>query len=196
MTKPIEDLPGEEWRDAPGFGGQYLVSNHGRVMSLQWGKSRILKPAPNSQGYLIVGLRKDGYRKSMLVSRLVMLAFLPVANAGDLQVNHKDFNLTNNTLSNLEWTTPRENVDHFLDTGKRVGACTIKGEAHHLSRLTEERVIEMRRLFDEGNHDCMQIANIYGISHSTALQVLKGKSWKKLLPPGWTAPDTSRKYGR
>lgn len=196
MITEIREGRHEEWRDVTGYEGLYRVSNQGRVMSLRWGKNKILRPTPNPKGYLIIGLRKDGQRKCPLVSRLVMLAFCPVQNADALQVNHKNFDLSNNTLVNLEWTTPRENLDHFLATGKRVGACTRKGEAHHLSRLTEERVIELRSLFDEGNHDCMQIAKLFNISHSTALQVLKGQSWKRLLPSGWTPPDTSRKYGR
>lgn len=34
-------------------------------------------------------------------------------------VNHKDGNRTNNTLENLEWVTPRENVIHSFKFGER-----------------------------------------------------------------------------
>lgn len=30
----LEDLPGEEWRDVVGFEGLYMVSDYGRVKSL------------------------------------------------------------------------------------------------------------------------------------------------------------------
>lgn len=41
--------------------------------------------------------------------RLVLLAFRPVKNSRELEVNHIDGNKINNCLENLEWCTSSEN---------------------------------------------------------------------------------------
>ena len=46
-----------------------------------------------------------------------MISFSCVENYKDLQVNHKDGNKGNNALSNLEWTTQKENILHASKNG-------------------------------------------------------------------------------
>lgn len=103
----------------------------------------LLKPADNGAGYLsvLVGYkrnkngRKVGIRK--YIHRLVAEAF--IANPDNLpQVNHKDFDKSNNCVSNLEWISKADNIQHSHDNGKMqkrydVGAVTV---------LTREQVIE------------------------------------------------------
>ena len=92
----------EQWRDIEGFDGLYQVSNQGRVKSLKYGKEKILKGVKSCNGYLTVGLCKDGKEVRKYIHRLVAEAFLP--NPQNLpQVNHKDEDKTNNCVENLEW---------------------------------------------------------------------------------------------
>lgn len=52
------------------------------------------------------------------VCRLVALAFhKPFTNPILIQVNHKDSNRSNDTPSNLEWCTPRQNQMHAIQQG-------------------------------------------------------------------------------
>lgn len=52
------------------------------------------------------------------VHRLVAKTFLPPpASEKHVWVNHKDGNKENNHVSNLEWTTISENIQHKYDTG-------------------------------------------------------------------------------
>ena len=51
----------------------------------------------------------EGKKRTFRVHRLVMMAFAPVDNMESLEVNHKDGNKRNNSLSNLEWCTSSEN---------------------------------------------------------------------------------------
>ena len=75
-----------------------------------------------ANGYLRVGLRVNGKQKTFLVHRLVALVFNPVKNSGAMQVNHIDENKANNNITNLEWTTAKENTNH----GSRTSRATTK----------------------------------------------------------------------
>lgn len=116
----------EEWRDVSQYEGFYQVSNLGRVKSLSREvknnngsfstKETILNPSKTSKGYLRVNLSKRSSRKIFLVHVLVAKAFIPLLD-DKLQVNHKDGDKTNNVVSNLEWVTNSENIQHSYDTG-------------------------------------------------------------------------------
>lgn len=106
----------EEWRDIKGYEGLYQISNLGRVKVLEkrnvsWGINR-KKTVPEhiktiniaKNGYYMVDLFKEHYRKRVYVHRLVAEAFIP--NPCNLPcINHKDENRSNNDISNLEWCT-------------------------------------------------------------------------------------------
>jgi hypothetical protein len=94
----------------------YEVSNSGRVRNVH--TERILKPAPNSKGYLCVLLYQGSKRnrRSFLVHRLVAQAFLP--NPSNLpQVNHLNGQKRDNRVLNLEWCTQSHNMRHAFATG-------------------------------------------------------------------------------
>ena len=113
----------EEWRDIPNYPG-YQASDRGRIRSVKHtvkysdGRIRehpgkILRPATNKRGYLEVypGLAPNGKRNTIGVHRLTAMAFIPNPKNKPF-INHKDGNPQNNTVSNLEWATPRENSRH------------------------------------------------------------------------------------
>lgn len=96
----------EEWRDLKGYEGLYKVSNLGRVYSVY--KQDFKQPYFDKDGYLMIGLRKEGKHKNLRLHRIIAEAFIP--NPDNLPcVNHKDENKTNNTVENLEWCTPAYN---------------------------------------------------------------------------------------
>lgn len=169
----------EEWRDIARYEGLYQVSDHGRVRSLPHldrkgrrvkGCIRKLKTnRPDRRVY--VNLHKDGMGQTMKVYRLVATAFIGDCPEG-YQVNHKDFNLANNCLSNLEYLTPRENVEY--------SRCHFHvGEASHLAKLKESEVREIRRLAEMGEKNCV-ISRQFGINHSTVSGIVSRKRWKHL----------------
>ena len=104
----------EEWRDIKGFEGKYMVSNLGRVKSLNYnktGKEKIMKGVPDGYGYFQLSLCKEGKVKNCRINRLVAQAFIP--NPDNLpEVNHKDKIRTNNRVDNLEWCTTQYNVEY------------------------------------------------------------------------------------
>ena len=100
----------EEWKSISGYEGRYQVSNLGNIRSLI--SNKILKPRVDKDGYLKVILySEDKSRREYRLHRLVAETFIP--NPNDLpQVNHIDENKTNNSVSNLEWCTSKQNANH------------------------------------------------------------------------------------
>lgn len=103
----------ELWKGIPGAPG-YQVSSLGRVL----GKTGlILKPHADHKGYLRFQLFVGGRMKGFKAHRLVAEAFIPLVD-GKPQVNHKDFDKTNNRDSNLEWCSREENFAHAKSGGR------------------------------------------------------------------------------
>lgn len=91
---------------------EYEVSNYGRVRSLKLGKVKLLKSI-SVGGYLYVALSENGKKKRCYIHRLVAYAFIENDDIENkTQVNHIDEDKTNNCVENLEWVTPKENVNH------------------------------------------------------------------------------------
>ena len=131
----------EVWRDVKGYEGLYQVSNMGLVKSLErknnYGrtvKERILKPAFDGWGYLVVTLCAGGKRKNLMVHRLVCEAFNDNRDEKP-EVNHINENKTDNRACNLEWSTRKENCNHGTRNersakalSKSIGQYTRDGE--------------------------------------------------------------------
>ena len=123
----------EVWKDVKGYEGLYQVSNMGRVKSLERTvarrngskrtvRERILKPEIIHNGYLRVKLcDSSGKMKKFFVHRLVGEAFHENPENKPC-VNHIDEDKTNNTASNLEWCTVKENLNHGTRNKRRAKA--------------------------------------------------------------------------
>lgn len=113
----------EIWKPIKDYEGLYEISNFGRVRSHQYHRgtyNRILKPRKVKDGYLMVALYKNKQCKNYQLHRLVASHFIPnLYNA--TEVNHIDFNKTNNNVNNLEWVTRHENILHYVNSKKCKG---------------------------------------------------------------------------
>ena len=97
-----------EWRTVKEY-DHYEVNQYGDIRHKK--RQYILKPRQNKGGYLYVNFKINGRNTNFAVHRIVANAFIPNPK-GYTEVNHKDYDRTNNCVSNLEWVTSSENKQH------------------------------------------------------------------------------------
>ena len=110
-------LSGETWKNVKSPSLNYYVSNMGRILTTNWKgskKTKIMKPAIDRCGYLRTVIDYS----TVKVHRIVAINFLENPK-NKPQVNHKNGIKTDNRVENLEWVTPKENVEHAVEHGLR-----------------------------------------------------------------------------
>lgn len=163
----------EIWKDIPDYENKYQISNYGNVRNIN--KNRNLKPSPNIKGYMRVNLWKRGNYSTKLVHRLVSNAFIPNPE-NKPQVNHIDGNKANNIVSNLEWNTNTENIQHAYDnklilgnSGEKNGRCVTNHDTV-CGIITLLQKCESRK----------NIAETFGVTIHIVNNIKNRKSWKHL----------------
>lgn len=117
-------------RDIKGFEGLYAVTSCGRVWSYR--NNKFLKPGCTTSGYFQVVLCKDGKNYPKYVHRIVAETYID--NPNNLQqINHKDEIKYHNWINNLEWCTPKYNINYG----------TGHSRASYAQRLSNKRRIEI-----------------------------------------------------
>ena len=106
---------GEIWKPCPEFENKYLISSHGRVMSIgtyntcKKGELIKLHKKHGRNGYMQARFYDNGRAKTFEIHLLVAKAF--ITNPENLpMVNHIDEDKVNNHVENLEQCTPQYNA--------------------------------------------------------------------------------------
>lgn len=187
LIKGGEDMK-EVWKDINGYEGCYQVSNLGRIKSLdrmtnnQYGeyfmKGRILKNSIiKDKGYCRVSLNNGNGKISKRVHRLVAEAFI-LNPENKPEVNHKDGNKLNNCVSNLEWCTNKENIEHSIRTGlkKHCNGCSNSS-----SKFTEEDIIFIRKNYKKRDpmYGGVALARRYSCCTQTIYDIVTKKHYKE-----------------
>lgn len=94
----------------------YIVYYDGTIWSNK--TSRFLRPFMNNKGYMRVDIYNGNNKRTRyFVHRIVCEAF-HVKVLNKKQVNHKDWDRSNNHGDNMEWCSARDNVKHARDRPK------------------------------------------------------------------------------
>ena len=165
------------WKQVPGF-PMYEVSDNGVVRIAARKKCHLKRRKPGDvirayvkNQYLQVVLWNDHKKYYRNIHRLVATAFLP--NPNDYpQVNHKDENKLNNSVSNLEWCTAVYNVNYGTGIARRV-----KGHTRTGSPKAEQPVRQIKDGVVIGEYESIaSAARACGIPESGIRRNLYGKS--------------------
>lgn len=101
----------EIWKPIHGYETRYLLSNKGNIKSLY--SNKILKPI-DSHGYKYVHLCNINHqRQNKAIHRLVAENFINNPMNYN-EVNHLDGNKSNNYITNLEWCSKSDNINHMV----------------------------------------------------------------------------------
>jgi hypothetical protein len=160
---------GEEWTSVPGSSA-HLVSSHGRVWSKKY--SRLLVGMTRERGYSKIKFSKD--KKAVFLHRVVASCFVPNP-LGKPHINHKDGNPSNSRADNLEWVTHQENVAHAKRTGL-LAPCRKIGMANGASKLTDAKVVEIRRRYASGELQ-VPLAKAFGVSQRMISLIVRREKW-------------------
>lgn len=153
-----------------GTDGRYVVSSEGVI----WGPSGMpVKPrvGHDKRYYVSVSPRPGERQRNRAVHEVVLSTFVgprPDGHDGD----HINRDPADNRLSNLRWLPASANRG------------VHRGAAHHLVRLTESAVRDIRRRAGDGER-ARALAMAHGVSVSTVRHILAGRSW------GWLTQEES-----
>lgn len=99
----------------PGF-SRYSITREGTLCNVLTGKE--ISGSTNPAGYVNFRIHKDGVGVVTLGRhRAICLAFIPEGFPDEKYVNHINGVKGDDRLENLEWVTPRENVEHAGNIG-------------------------------------------------------------------------------
>ena len=136
-------------------------------------KLRLIKAKVN--GYMHIEFNYNRKLIYILIHRAIWLYFngeIPES----LELNHKNLIKNDNRLSNLELMTSIENVQHAFKAGFVKSA---KGENHGSHKLTEKKVLRIRKLLKQGMLQ-EKIAKIFNVHYSAISLINTKRTWSWL----------------
>ena len=144
------------------FNDNYILFDNGTLFHNDYEMKQTINP----KGYCVNAILNK-LIGTIMVHRAVALTFIPIPEKykhipiEQLQVNHIDGNKTNNDISNLEWCTCKENVQHAIITG-----------LDHRQNIRDERIYGI--IQDRNNYMPMdELVEKYGISATSIYRLLK-----------------------
>lgn len=123
------------------------------------------QPSPNKSGHLLLSL--CGGRSAVQIHRFVLECFEGPCPEG-MQCRHLDGDPTNNTLSNLKWGTPKENM-----RDRDLHGTTARGSRNGNSKLSESDVLAIRA----STEGLRPLARKFGVSKTTIVNIRLGRTW-------------------
>lgn len=156
----------------------YSITRNGDIISYKYyntNKPRVIAHMKTSTGYHIVNLLIDGEEHTYRVHRLVAETFIMNPDPKvKTEVNHISGNKDDNSEENLEWASPKENINHAYKTGLMTGR---KGEKHHMSTITEKQAIEICELLASNAFSMNEISSKMGVSYSIVKKIKNKQRW-------------------
>jgi len=162
----------EIWKPIPQW-EKYSISSFGNIRVEKTGK---LLAHTKRKGYHGCMLYNNGKYKIIRIHAYMVRTF---TNNWDmtLQAAHLDGNKNNNNLDNIKLVTCKENNAH-----KRLHGTLCIGEKQGASKLTEKKVIEIKKLLKRktrkwGDWSNLRIAKLYNVSPTLIWNIDHNRAW-------------------
>jgi len=174
----------EIWKPIPDYEKFYEASTYGNIRTIerilvlperQYLKKQKQLKTSSCRGYLRVKLY-NGLAKgnTLTVHRLIALTFLPNPN-NYKEINHIDYNKSNNHIDNLEWCSRSYNITHSY---KGMPLSSYSGSSKS-SKLKENDVLEIRQLYKE-NISKKELSKKYNVVLGTIDFIINRQTWKHI----------------
>lgn len=147
---------------------RYIVNENGDVYSLITNKYR--KVGINKDGYRYLNIDIYGKKYTFILHQIIWVYFRGPVPEG-YEVDHIDNNKLNNSVDNLQLLTPEQN--------NKKGGLLNRGAGNKgfKAKLDEEKVRELRSLYDSKSMSLGGLAKKFGICRSHAERIGKREKW-------------------
>lgn len=158
----------------------YIISSFGRIFSVYFKSSksiniRELKTNISKKGYERITLCYHNKVHSYQIHVLLALVFIENDDIEHkIQVNHIDGIKTHNYIWNLEWVTPKENIQHA-----EIHELTthVYGTKHGRNKFSEDDIRKVCELLEENKLTIKEISKITNVSSKLIYRIYKKKVW-------------------
>lgn len=160
-----------------GFYIPYLILSNGIILMVKKGNLLIKKQVDQKCGYKAIDLTlSKNNSRTFLVHRLIASAFIPNPY-NKPQVNHIDGVKTNNDVSNLEWNTAQENMDH----GWRMGLHKARyGDESYNPKISSKEAKKICKLLEENELTLDEIAEKVGTTRLIVYNIKHKLAWNEI----------------
>lgn len=191
MDKKNESFWHEQWTPIVFEGVEnsprYHVSNYGRLRSFQSvSTENRLHRVDTAEGTLIRGSVIQGYRSlnirsggktlNRYVHKLVAEYFVAREKPDQTFVIHTDHDKQNNVCGNLRWATKDEMIAHNRNNPNLKNRPALQRTRNY--KLTESKVIIIKKLLRNDKNRLKMIAKQFGITHTQLNRIRSGENWK------------------
>lgn len=158
---------GCQWNSIPSF-PDYAASKCGKIARITAYRRKQAVPYLKTQfidahGYSIVGIGGNNRK----VHKLVCEAWRGPAHGEHIYCCFLDGNRRNVCVENLIWATMAMKTDLINTNSPNI-------------KLDMDKARRIRKVFSEQGEDCVEhLAAAFGVSPSTVMCVVKGKTWKE-----------------
>ncbi len=143
------------------------------------GPLKMLKAIPNSKNdpksYLTINLMRNGVMYHLCIHTLILETFVGSCPKR-MEACHDDGDYRNNNLGNLRWDTHESNMHDKIRHGTQV-----KGEENNKSKLCDNAVKIIRKVYLTSNITLKELAFDFGVEVDAIRQAVKGVTWKHIV---------------
>jgi hypothetical protein len=185
----IKKLPGEVWKPLLFSGSkelrnQYALSSQGRIASYRediFGDGKLLNGSLTT-GYRTLNLHRPGNKGTLYIHRELAALMLKKKSPKFKFVIHKNHNKLDNNISNLQWATLEQMIEHQQNSPAKLAYKQKQANRQVGLKLTIAQVKKIKEQLanDKRKVTIKQLADKYSVSEMTMYRIKSGENWSRV----------------